>query len=123
MFDALRRAMLFGLGAADMAADKIRQAVDDMVARGEMSADEGRSFYEEVTSRLEEQGRGLNERIRGQMRSMLKEMGVADRSQIAMLESRVETLERRLNTYSNELEQMRAHMSGAPQTEGETFEG
>lgn len=104
MFETLRRAVLFGLGAADMAADKIRQSVDELVARGEMSADEGRKLYDEMTSRVEEQGRSLNDRVKSQVRTMLREMGVADRAQIAMLESRIEALERRLGVYSSEME-------------------
>ncbi|MHB1189923.1 MAG: phasin family protein, partial [Armatimonadota bacterium] len=68
----------------------------DLVSKGDISAEEGRKLYEDLTARAEEQGRALNERIRMQIREMLADVGVPDRAQIAMLESRIENLERRV---------------------------
>jgi polyhydroxyalkanoate synthesis regulator phasin len=110
--DAFRKATLFGMGAAAMSWEKIRQAIDDLVERGDMSAEEGKRVFDEVTSHIEEEGRSLNERVRGQVRDALKEMGLADRSQVAMLESRIEALERRVTELSAE--------STAQQTRSET---
>lgn len=108
MFETLRKVMLFGLGAAAMTQDKIQQMIDDMVSRGDMTVDEGRKLFDEVTSRVEEQGRTMNERIRNQVRDMLKDMGIADRTQIAMLEARIDLLEGRINDLSLRMPQPEA---------------
>lgn len=97
MFESLRKMMLIGVGAADMAADKLRQMVDDFVERGEISMEEGRKLYNELLSRADEQRQTANERIKTQVRETLKDLGVADRTQIAMLESRIDSLERKID--------------------------
>jgi polyhydroxyalkanoate synthesis regulator phasin len=101
MFETVKKMLYFGLGAAALSADKVRQLIDDLVSKGEMTAEEGKKLYEEMTCRAEEERRNLNERIRTQIRDMLKEVGVADRAQIALLESRVETLERKVDELSS----------------------
>ncbi len=102
ILDQIKKATFFGMGVAAISYDKLRQSIDDMVNRGEMTTDEGRKTYEEITSRAEEEGRSMNERIRNQVRDILKDMGLADRAQIAMLESRIEALERRIIDLSTE---------------------
>ena len=109
MFETLRKLLLFGLGAAAVSADKIREVVDDLVKRGEITAEEGRKMYEELMCRTEEERRKLNERIRAQIRDTLKEIGVADRTQIAALETRIAALEQKIET-----------MSAAPPRPGKT---
>jgi len=89
--------MLIGIGAADLAADRLKQMVDDFVERGEISVEEGKKLYSELISRADEQRKSTNERIRNQIRDMLKELGVADRTQIAVLESRIDSLERKID--------------------------
>jgi len=100
MFETVKKMLYFGLGAAALSADKVRQLIDDLVSKGEMTAEEGKKLYDELSSKAEEERRNLNERIRTQIRDMLKEVGVADRAQIALLESRVEALERKVDELS-----------------------
>ena len=97
MFESLRRMMLVGLGAADVAADKLRGMIDDFVQRGEITMEEGRKLYSELVSRADEQRRTANERIKSQVQEALKQLGVADRTQVAMLESRIDALEKKIN--------------------------
>lgn len=96
MFETIRKVMYLGLGAAAVSVDMARKWIDDLVARGEITRDEGRKLYEEYVSRIEEEGRKLDERIRGQVRDVLREMGLADQSQFTMLETRVAVLERKV---------------------------
>lgn len=97
MFESLRKLMYIGLGAAVMSRDKVKQAIDEMVSRGEVSAEEGRKLYDEMISRAEEETRNLNDRIRGQVRQYLTEAGIADRNQIEVLARRVDALEYRID--------------------------
>ncbi len=97
MFETLRKLMYIGLGAAMMSRDKVQQAIDDMVNQGEVSADEGRKLYEDIINRAEEETRGMNDRIKSQIRQYLTEVGVADRSQIEALGRRIDALETRID--------------------------
>jgi len=89
--------MYIGLGAAVMSRDKVRQVIDEMVSRGEVSAEEGRKLYDEFVSRAEEETRSLNDRIKSQVRQYLTDAGVADRDQIQVLARRIDALEYRLD--------------------------
>lgn len=100
MFESLRRMMLIGLGAADFAADKMKQSIDELVSRGEISVEEGRKLFEEFTNRADEQRRSARERMRTEVRNILNEIGVADRAQVALLEAKIEALERRMDELS-----------------------
>lgn len=97
MLESLRKLMYIGLGAAAMSRDKVKQSIDEMVSRGEVSSDEGRKLYDEIMSRAEEEARSLNDRIKAQVRQYLTDAGVADRSQIEALACRIDGLERRID--------------------------
>lgn len=97
MFESIHKAMLIGLGAADMAAERVQKMVDEMVERGEVGADEGKQLYGDVMSRMEERGRMENERIRAQVRDMVRDIGVPDRTQVSVLEARMDTIEHKLD--------------------------
>ena len=97
MLETVRKVMLIGLGAAVMSRDKIQQVMNDLVARGDVTKEEGKKLLDEFTSRAEEAGKNLNERIRTQIRRTLKDLGIADRNRIAALEARIAELERRLD--------------------------
>jgi len=96
MWDFAKKTFAFGLGAAMLTGDKLRQFVDEAVERGEMSKDEGKKFVEEVRQRGEEERRKIQARIREQVRKMLREAGCVDASRVEALEKKVEALERKL---------------------------
>lgn len=97
MFDNVRKAMLFGMGAAALSWEKIKESVDELVSHGDITADEGKKLYDELTTQAAQEGHAMNERIRAQIRDMLKDMGIADRTQIFALEARIGALESRVN--------------------------
>ncbi len=97
MFETIRRAMLIGLGAADMAAERVQHMVDDLVQRGEVTADQGRELYSDIMNRMEERGRMENERMRAHMRETMRDMGIPDRTQMEIIEARIDNLERKID--------------------------
>ncbi len=112
MFESLRKLMYIGLGAASMSRDKVQQTIDEMVNRGEVTADEGKSLYNDWVSRAEEEGRNLNDRIRNQVRQYLGDVGVADRNQIEVLAGRIEALEYRVDQLSAAIDAGQATSAG-----------
>ena len=114
LIDSIKRLLYFGFGAAALSADKLRELIDELVKRGELTTEEGKKIYEELVSRGEQERRNLNTQIRNQVLEILKEVGVADQAKVAALESKVEELERKL-------EDLSAKISGI--TSRETPEG
>jgi polyhydroxyalkanoate synthesis regulator phasin len=88
--------MLLGMGVAALSWDKIHSGIDDLVSRGDITADEGKKLLEEFSSRAEQEGRTINERIRSQAKEIMKDMGVVESLRIDALESRVQALEDRM---------------------------
>jgi polyhydroxyalkanoate synthesis regulator phasin len=97
MLELVKKTLSFGLGAALLTGEKLRQVADDAVARGEMSKDEARGFIDDVTRRAEEDKENMQSWMRDQMRKMMQEVGVPDIERIETLEKRIEALEFRLD--------------------------
>jgi polyhydroxyalkanoate synthesis regulator phasin len=100
------------MGAAALSWDRLKQMVDDLVDRGDMTVDEGRKIFDEMTSRVEEEGRAFNERIKNQVRDVLKDMGVSDRAQVSVLESRINALESQVAELAAEVMRLRSGGQG-----------
>lgn len=100
MFEMIRKVMFIGMGAAAMSWDKMRETLDDLVSRGDLTAEEGQKLYSEMTQKAEEQGREASQRINTQVRKTLADLGVANGDRIANLERRIEVLEQRIRETS-----------------------
>lgn len=94
--DIVKKSLAFGLGAAVLSAEKLKQMADEMVARGEMTSDEAKSFVDEMSTKAEEEKSKVQEWMRDQMHKMLQHSGAAEASRVADLERRVATLELRV---------------------------
>lgn len=94
--DMLKKSMAFGLGAAAFSAEKLKQFADDMVARGEMSSDEARSFVDEVSEKADEEKKSIQGWVAEQVSKMLQQAGAAQASKVEHLEIRLALLEKRL---------------------------
>lgn len=95
--DLLARSLLFGLGAAALTADRLQQTVDQAVARGEVSREEGRNLVNDVMSRADREWKAIESRINEQVARAVERLGAARRDEISALQSRVDRLESRLN--------------------------
>lgn len=96
MLEFIKKSLAFGMGAAILTADKIRQFADEAVARGEMSADEAKKFVDDVSKRAEEERGNMQNWIREQVARMVKDAGCADAKDVHALEKRVKAIETRL---------------------------
>lgn len=94
--DMLKKSLAFGLGAAILSAEKLKQVADDMVARGEMTTDEAKSFVDEVSQKAEDEKKSIQDWVSEQVSRMLDQAGAAQASRVERLETRVAILEKRL---------------------------
>ncbi len=101
--ELFKKSLDFGLGAAALSAEKLKQFADDMVARGEMSSDDAKRFVDDVSAKAEEEKRSLQEWICEQISSTLQRAGVAEADRVERLESRVASLERRVAELNAEM--------------------
>jgi polyhydroxyalkanoate synthesis regulator phasin len=101
--ETFRKATLLGLGAAAITLDKVRESLEDLVSRGDISVDEGKRVYSEFTARIEEEGRAANDKVKKMVLDSLKDLGVADKAQAAVLHDRIQELEARVDDLESKL--------------------
>lgn len=113
--ELIKKSLAFGLGAAALSAEKLKQFSDEMVARGEMSTDEAKKFMDDISSKAEDEKKTIQTWIQEQVSKMLQQAGAAETAKVEQLELRVAMLERRVAELSGEVEACEA--SAAQQEE------
>lgn len=108
----VKKSLAFGLGAASLSAEKLRQFADEMVTRGEMSSEDAGRFMDEVSERAQEEKRSIQDWINDQVAKMVRQMGAADAERVDRLETRVNALERRLAELSADMVTSSHHKTG-----------
>ena len=96
MVDALRKLLLAGLGTLELTEEKARTVFNDLVARGELSDKDARELLSNWKTRASEQRGRFQQDIDGAVNKTLSAMGLARRSDLDTLNSRVAELERKL---------------------------
>jgi len=96
MMELVKKSMAFGLGVAALTTDKVKEFVDQAVARGEMTRDEAKKMMEDISARAEDEKRSVRNWINEQVNKALREVGAADAEFVRQLEARIAAVERRV---------------------------
>jgi polyhydroxyalkanoate synthesis regulator phasin len=93
MIDSMKKAMLAGVGAAVITAEKVEEALSDLVKKGKLSADEAKV----AASRIADQGRtefeSTSKDVQKAFKELLEKAGVGQKDRIDALEKRLLALE------------------------------
>lgn len=92
MFDTLRKTLLASLGAVAFNKDRLKSLIEDLVARGEISSEQGKTLFETLISRGQEESEEISARMFTELQN-LKEHLPAQRKDLQALEARVAALE------------------------------
>ncbi len=96
MIDSIRNALLMGLGAVAFGQEKLRAALDELVERGEITAEQGRRLLEEFVRRGREESRTLLSEIASELSRLPEKFPFVWRQEYLRLLGRVEELEKKL---------------------------
>ena len=94
--DMLNRLVDLGVGAAVMTREAVERTVDEMVSRGEMSREEGKRLAKEMADKGEQQRSRMEQMMSSAMERLAERMDLAKRSELQMLQARLNQLESRL---------------------------
>lgn len=93
MFDAIKKTLLAGVGAAVITKDKAEEVIGDFVKRGKVNASDAR----ELARKLAEQGRAefksVTRDVEKQVKDLVSSNDAEARARIAALEARIAALE------------------------------
>jgi polyhydroxyalkanoate synthesis regulator phasin len=103
MFDVLKRFALIGLGALSFSEEKLKQCIDDLIKRGEVSEEEGDDLLKKFTRRAEEEKDSIEEWMKEKLGEILKKMDIVSREDIGRLEKELKSLDKRIKELKKEV--------------------
>lgn len=96
MSEILDKAAKASLGAASFSIEKIKEAVEKLEKRGEITREQGKSFITELISRGEKEWPELQSKISEAVRKALEKSPVVTKGDLKKLEERVSDLEKKI---------------------------
>lgn len=97
--DGVEGAILMSVGAASLTRERAEAALSDLVKRGQVSRDEGRTALEALMGRAKAEGvdaRGLVGRLPSGVQGVLREVGVATGTDLDDMKLKLAELDHRL---------------------------
>jgi polyhydroxyalkanoate synthesis regulator phasin len=98
MFDALRKAVLFGTGLAVMTTEKMKDFAEELVKRGEMSEKEAKEALKEWMEKSKKARKDMEEKTESTVNNVLNRMNIPSRSELDELKERLAKLEQIKNS-------------------------
>lgn len=98
VFDVVRKALLAGVGVQE----KVKEFIDELIKKGELSEAEGAKLIKEWTEKAEKSTEGLRQSITGLINSTLEKMKLPTREEMERLEKKIDRLSERLKKLEGE---------------------
>jgi len=97
--DALKKAMLLGLGVISLTKEKAEEAVDDLIKRGEgeVSREERFKMVDRLLKEAEKQEEELTGRISETVQKAITKIGLATKKDLEDISKRLEEIEKRIS--------------------------
>ncbi|MDG2170520.1 MAG: hypothetical protein P8L44_21635 [Opitutales bacterium] len=96
MIDTIKKTLLAGLGATVITAERVEQAMGDLIEKGKLNAEEAREVANNVVEQGKEEWENSRQELAETMNDFLKEANVATRDALSELSKRIDDLEERL---------------------------
>ena len=93
MLDFIKKTIFIGAGLASMTAEKVEEAVAEIVKKGELSEKQGRELVKDLLDKSSKARKDLTERIEKTIQDALEKLKIPTRKEIDELKARIERLE------------------------------
>jgi polyhydroxyalkanoate synthesis regulator phasin len=94
MLEFIKKAILIGAGLASMTAEKIEEAVAEIVRKGEISEKQGRDLVQDLKERSGKARKDLGDRVEKMIEDSLQKLKIPSRKEIDELKARIDRLEK-----------------------------
>ena len=94
MFDFIKKTIFFGAGLASMTAEKVEDAVGEIVKKGELTEKQGRELVQDLLERSAKARKELTERVEKIIQDTLQRLKIPTRKEVDELKARIEQLEK-----------------------------
>ena len=92
ILESVKRLMLAGMGVPE----KLKEIVDDLVKRGELSESQGAKLFKEWTEKAEKGTADMNKAISEAVNKTLEKMNIPTKGEVEKLHKEVKALEKKL---------------------------
>ena len=93
MIDALKKAMLAGVGAAVLTAEKVEGVLSEWVQKGKVSADDAKAMARRIAEQGKAEFESSSEEVKKALKELLEKAGMGQKERIESLEKRLLALE------------------------------
>ena len=100
MSETLRKLGLIGIGVLAITEEKIKQTVDELIEKGEMNREEGKSLVQELLTEKKKQMQELGDRISADVQNAVDRSKIATKDDVARLEEKITGLEKAVKELS-----------------------
>jgi len=94
MIESLRKVGLLGIGVLSITEEKIKQVVDELVEKGEVSKEEGKTLVHELMIEKTKRMQEFEEKISGDVQNAIERSKVASKDDLLRLEDKIAELEK-----------------------------
>ena len=94
MIESLKKLGLLGIGAVAITEEKIREVVNELVEKGEMSVDEGKTLVHELLTEKKKQVQDFEEKISRDVQNAISKSNIASKDDVSRLEDKITELEK-----------------------------
>lgn len=94
MFDFIKKAIFIGAGLASLTAEKIEEAVKEIVNKGDLTEKQGKELVQELKEKSAKARKELGERIDKMISDTLQKLNIPTRKEVEELKARVGQLEK-----------------------------
>ncbi len=94
MIESLRKLGLLGIGAISITEEKVKQVVNELVEKGEMNAEEGKTLVHELLTEKRKQLQDFDEKISKDVQNAVGKSKIALKDDVSRLEDKITELEK-----------------------------
>jgi polyhydroxyalkanoate synthesis regulator phasin len=94
MIESLRKLGLLGIGAVAITEEKIKQVVNELVEKGEMNKEEGKTLVHELLTEKKKQMQDFEEKISEDVQNAIGKSKIALKDDVSRLEDKITELEK-----------------------------
>jgi len=94
MIESLRKLGLLGIGAISITEEKVKQVVNELVEKGEVSTEEGKTLVHELLTEKKKQMQDFEEKISVDVQNAIGKSKIASKDDVSRLEGRITELEK-----------------------------
>lgn len=96
MSDIIKKMIFTGIGLAAVSKEKIEDSVKDMIAKGNLTEQEGRKFVEELSGYSEKARGELEKQVNGYVEKAIERMGLVRKRDLEEIQATIAAIQKRL---------------------------